>query len=105
MATFVDILQSEDWLTEHAKEFAKEKVDAMSKKIGYPNYLDDLKLVDNDYKTYIVYDGNYYKTKFQFYHMYQKDILERIIKKVDRERWVAGAALVKCFFTVQIRMR
>ncbi|VIO93997.1 Uncharacterized protein BM_BM7805 [Brugia malayi] len=99
MATFVDILQSEDWLTEHAKEFAKEKVDAMSKKIGYPNYLDDSKLVDNDYKTYIVYDGDYYKTKFQFYHMYQKDILERIVKKVDRERWVAGAALVNAFYS------
>lgn len=26
MAAFVDMLQTEDWLTEHAKEFAKEKV-------------------------------------------------------------------------------
>lgn len=60
----------------------------MSKKIGYPNYLDDSRLVDNDYKDYIVYNGNYYKTKFQFYHMYQKDILERIIEEVDRERYI-----------------
>ncbi|KAL3993800.1 Neprilysin-2 [Acanthocheilonema viteae] len=99
MAAFVDMLQTEDWLTERAKEFAKEKVDAMSKKIGYPNYLDDSKLVDNDYKDYIVYDNNYYKTKFQFYQMYQKDVLERIVEKVDRERWVAGAALVNAFYS------
>ncbi|VDM93643.1 unnamed protein product [Onchocerca ochengi] len=99
MAAFVDMLESEDWLTERAKGFAKEKIDAMNKKIGYPNYLDNSKLVDNEYKNYIVHDGNYYKTKFQFYHMYQKDTLERITKKVDRERWVAGAALVNAFYS------
>uniref|UniRef100_A0A915PRS5 Uncharacterized protein n=1 Tax=Setaria digitata TaxID=48799 RepID=A0A915PRS5_9BILA len=99
MSAFVDMLQSEDWLTEHAKEFAKEKVDAMNKKIGYPDYLDDSKLVDTEYKDYIVYDGDYYKTKFQFYQMHQKDVLERITEKVDRERWVAGAALVNAFYS------
>lgn len=58
----------------------------MSRKIGYPDYLNDSAAVDNEYKHYIVYDGNYYETKFQFYEMYQKDILQRITEKVDRER-------------------
>lgn len=31
MEAFVDMLQSEDWLTEHAKEFAKEKVPSILK--------------------------------------------------------------------------
>lgn len=60
----------------------------MSRKIGYPDFLNDSKSVDNEYKNYIVYDGDYYKTKFQFYEMYQKDILERITEKVDRERFL-----------------
>lgn len=66
----------------------------MSKKIGYPSYLDDSKLVDNDYKDYVIYDGNYYKTKFQFYHMYQKNILKRVIEKVDRERYSTELRLI-----------
>ena len=84
----------------------------MSQKIGYPDYLNDSNAVDAEYKRYVVYDSDYYRTKFQFYEMYQKDILERIRMPVDRERldhelnplfnnsqtdifrWVAGAALV-----------
>ena len=54
---------------------------------------------DLEYARYIVYEGDYYKTKFQFYEMYQKDILERIRLPVDRDRWVAGAALVNAFYS------
>ncbi|VDO96879.1 unnamed protein product [Heligmosomoides polygyrus] len=46
-----------------------------------------------------VFDGGYYKTKFQFYEQYQRDVLERISQPVDRERWVAGAALVNAFYS------
>lgn len=59
----------------------------MNKKIGYPDYLDHSKLVDNDYKDYTIDEGNYYNTKFQFYRMFQKNTLQRITKKVDRERY------------------
>ena len=59
----------------------------MNKKIGYPDYLNDSKLVDVEYKRYQVFEYDYYKTKFQFYEMYQKDILERIRLQVDRERF------------------
>jgi predicted metalloendopeptidase len=61
-----------------------------------------------------VVDGDYYRTKFTFYNMYQQDVLERISVPVDRERyincshlfsflcvfrWVAGAALVNAFYS------
>jgi hypothetical protein len=36
--------------------------------------------------SYFVYEADYYQTKFQFYEMYQKDILERIRMPVDRNR-------------------
>lgn len=58
----------------------------MNKKIGYPDYLNDSKLVDAEYKRYKVFVDDYYSTKFQFYEMYQRDILERIRLPVDRER-------------------
>lgn len=58
----------------------------MNQKIGYPDYLNDSSSVDTEYKRYVVYENNYYRTKFQFYEMYQKDILERIRLPVDRER-------------------
>ena len=38
--------------------------------------------------TFQVYKGGYYKTKFQFYEQYQRDVLERINQPVDRERYV-----------------
>lgn len=75
------------------------KVHTMNQKIGYPDYLNDSKAVDVEYKRYVLYPGDYYRTKFQFYEMYQKDILERIRMPVDRERWVAGAALVNAFYS------
>lgn len=71
----------------------------MNQKIGYPDYLNDSKAVDAEYKRYVLYPHDYYRTKFQFYEMYQKDILERIRMPVDRERWVAGAALVNAFYS------
>ncbi|KHJ99655.1 hypothetical protein OESDEN_00372 [Oesophagostomum dentatum] len=90
MEAFVDLLVSEDWLTEETKEFAKQKVRTMKQKIGYPDYLNDSKSVDHEYRLFqvkvVVYEGGYYKTKFQFYEQYQRDVLERIAQPVDRER-------------------
>uniref|UniRef100_A0A1I7XUK0 Peptidase_M13 domain-containing protein n=1 Tax=Heterorhabditis bacteriophora TaxID=37862 RepID=A0A1I7XUK0_HETBA len=71
----------------------------MKQKIGYPDYLNDSRSVDYEYRMFKVYDGGYYKTKFQFYEQYQRDVLERIAQPVDRERWVAGAALVNAFYS------
>uniref|UniRef100_A0A0K0EV78 Phosphate-regulating neutral endopeptidase (inferred by orthology to a human protein) n=1 Tax=Strongyloides venezuelensis TaxID=75913 RepID=A0A0K0EV78_STRVS len=99
MESFVELLESEDWLSEETKDFAKIKVRSMSQKIGYPDYLNDTKAVDKEYEHYKVFHGDYYRTKFQFYEMYQHDALERIKLPVDRERWVAGAALVNAFYS------
>ncbi|TMS35769.1 hypothetical protein L596_003092 [Steinernema carpocapsae] len=99
MEAFVELLESEDWLTHKTKAFAKLKIRTMNQKIGYPDYLNDSAAVDKEYQHYIVFDNDYYRTKFQFYEMYQKDILERIVQPVDRERWVAGAALVNAFYS------
>uniref|UniRef100_A0A0K0D9J7 Peptidase_M13_N domain-containing protein n=1 Tax=Angiostrongylus cantonensis TaxID=6313 RepID=A0A0K0D9J7_ANGCA len=87
MEAFVDLLVSEDWLTEETKEFAKQKVHTMKQKIGYPDYLNNSESVDYEYRMFKVYDGGYYKTKFQFYEQYQRDVLERIAQPVDRERY------------------
>ncbi|KAK0395996.1 hypothetical protein QR680_001524 [Steinernema hermaphroditum] len=99
MEAFLELLQSEDWLTPKTKDFAKLKIQTMNQKIGYPDYLNDSAAVDREYRHYVVFEGDYYRTKFQFYEMYQKDILERIRLPVDRERWVAGAALVNAFYS------
>ncbi|KAF8363799.1 nep-2 [Pristionchus pacificus] len=86
MEAFTDLLESEDWLTPETKAFAKQKVQTMKQKIGYPDYLNDSGAVDVEYNSFIVYPGDYYRTKFKFYEMYQKDVLERIVQAVDRER-------------------
>ncbi|CAI2347107.1 unnamed protein product [Caenorhabditis sp. 36 PRJEB53466] len=99
MESFVDLLVSEDWLTQETKQFAKQKVNEMKRKIGYPDYLNDPAAVNLEYRTFTVYPGHYYKTKFSFYEQYQRDVLERITEPVDRERWVAGAALVNAFYS------
>ncbi|RCN35011.1 hypothetical protein ANCCAN_19142 [Ancylostoma caninum] len=65
---------------------ANLRVRTMKQKIGYPDYLNDSKSVDHEYRMFQVYDGGYYKTKFQFYEQYQRDVLERIAQPVDRER-------------------
>ena len=65
----------------------------MKQKIGYPDYLNDSNAVDREYRLFEVVDGDYYKTKFQFYEMYQTDVLERISVPVDRERYA-----INCLF-------
>ncbi|KAI3413451.1 NEDD8 protease Nep2 [Globodera pallida] len=99
MEAFVELLDEEDWLTAETKAFAKQKIKTMHQKIGYPDYLENLTAVNAEYERYIVSEADYYKTKFQFYDMYQRDILERIRMSVDRNRWVAGAALVNAFYS------
>ncbi|KAL3101001.1 hypothetical protein niasHS_001461 [Heterodera schachtii] len=99
MEAFVELLDEEDWLTAETKAFAKEKIKTMHQKIGYPDYLENLTAVNAEYERYIVSETDYYRTKFQFYEMYQRDILERIRMPVDRNRWVAGAALVNAFYS------
>ncbi|CAK5079861.1 unnamed protein product [Meloidogyne enterolobii] len=99
MEAFVELLDEEEWLTGETKAYAKQKIKTMHQKIGYPDYLENNTAVNKEYERYIVYESDYYKTKFQFYEMYQKDILEKIRMPVDRNRWVAGAALVNAFYS------
>lgn len=73
MEAFVELLNEEDWLTAETKAFAKQKINSMSQKIGYPDYLNDSSAVDVEYKRYSVFDNDYYKTKFMvFYQMVYK---------------------------------
>uniref|UniRef100_A0A914KXX2 Peptidase M13 N-terminal domain-containing protein n=1 Tax=Meloidogyne incognita TaxID=6306 RepID=A0A914KXX2_MELIC len=90
MEAFVELLDEEEWLTGETKAYAKQKIKTMHQKIGYPDYLENNTAVNKEYERYIVYESDYYKTKFQFYEMYQKDILEKIRMPVDRNRYSLG---------------
>jgi predicted metalloendopeptidase len=54
MEAFVELLESEDWLTPETKAFAKQKVHTMKQKIGYPDYLNDSNAVDLEYRLFQV---------------------------------------------------
>ncbi|KAK6056273.1 hypothetical protein COOONC_06221, partial [Cooperia oncophora] len=121
MEAFVDLLVSEDWLTEETKKFGlterlaytiyifaetlqftcRAAQYASEAENGYPDTLKRASRaqVDHEYRLFKVYDGGYYKTKFQFYEQYQRDVLERDGPASDENIWVAGAALVNAFYS------
>lgn len=58
----------------------------MNRKIGYPDYLNNISAVDEEYEGYKVYEQNFFRTKYNFIEAYQKDILRRINTRVRRDR-------------------
>ncbi|VDD93410.1 unnamed protein product [Enterobius vermicularis] len=86
MQAFSEMLQSEEWISKETKKFAQEKVTAMNRKIGYPDYLNNISAVDEEYEGYKVYEQNFFRTKYNFIEAYQKDILRRINTRVRRDR-------------------
>ena len=64
------------------------QIDVMNRKIGFPDYLSNFSAVDEEYERFEVSDGDYYKTKFNFFEVFQKDFLGRVFTKVNREKSV-----------------
>jgi predicted metalloendopeptidase len=81
-------LEHEPWLSDATKIVANEKITSMEVKIGFPDFLNNVTLVDEMYSSYEITPNNYFRTKFQFCERQQQESLSKLGKKVDRKKWV-----------------
>lgn len=99
MDSFHTILEEEDWLTPETKEVAADKIQAIDRKVGYPDMLKNTGEIDKLYKTYQTYVGDYFRTKFAASKADQFLELGRLGGPINRTHWVSGAAVVNAFYS------
>jgi hypothetical protein len=56
-------------------------------KIAYPDYYVNLPEVDSIYENYATYDGDFYRSKFNFEHNNNRHSLDQYNFKVNRTKY------------------
>lgn len=98
-AAFVDILPNQKWLDEDTKEACKEKLWAMGEKIGYPKYILDPNLLENEYDGLEIQDGHLLGNILRMKRFEVQKELKKLQRPVNKEKdWYGSPLEVNAFY-------
>uniref|UniRef100_A0A8D0HA55 endothelin-converting enzyme 1 n=1 Tax=Sphenodon punctatus TaxID=8508 RepID=A0A8D0HA55_SPHPU len=80
---FEESLDQLDWMDEMTRQAAKEKADAIYDMIGFPDFILDVKELDD------VYDGvdSFFQNMLNFYNFSAKVMADQLRKPPNRDQW------------------
>ncbi|WAR15723.1 NEP4-like protein [Mya arenaria] len=96
---FNELLSEVDWMDEKTRELAKEKADAMAVQIGYPSYILNDTVLNEEYKHVDFRPDTYFENILENIHGIAISNLEMIHKPVDRNLWSTYPAVVNAFYS------
>ncbi|XP_019622889.1 PREDICTED: endothelin-converting enzyme 1-like isoform X2 [Branchiostoma belcheri] len=92
-------LEEADWMDNQTKTMALEKLSALRRMIGYPDFIKDPAKLDKYYEKMVVTEGDFVSNML----LVQKFDLDRIIgrygKPVDRSEWSMKPAKVNAYYS------
>lgn len=86
---FVKNLKKLDWMDDETRLHVREKVDAISSLIGYPDFILDPIQVNLKYEGLQI-NKNYYENNFQLKAFHAKQNLKLLDRKLDKNRWMTN---------------
>ncbi|CAG5127738.1 unnamed protein product, partial [Candidula unifasciata] len=96
---FYEILNETDWMDEPTKKVAKEKAEAITEKIGYPDYILNDTALNEEYKDVEFYPDKYFEnTIISFRHIVRLN-LKKLREPVDKTKWSTTPAVVNAFYS------
>lgn len=96
---FKDMLEYNDWMDEETKVVAREKCDAITEQVGYPDWI----LVDNDLNDYYVKldvaADEYFENILDYIGWSAEKNMLQLRQPVDKEEWFTGPAIVNAYYS------
>ncbi|XP_066475083.1 neprilysin [Tiliqua scincoides] len=98
--TFIKILDDLTWMDAETKKKAEEKAVAIRERIGYPDeIMKNDTMLNEEYKDLSYKEDEYFQNIIASLKFNQKERLKKLRKKLDKEEWISGAAVVNAFYS------
>ncbi|XP_065172885.1 endothelin-converting enzyme homolog isoform X2 [Atheta coriaria] len=88
-----------DWMDKETREAAEAKADAISDMIGYPDFIQDPKQLDERYKTLEIRGNTFFQNNIKLMQYTLLKNLEKINQPVNKTSWGMSPSTVNAYYT------
>ncbi|XP_043864063.1 neprilysin-4 isoform X1 [Drosophila mojavensis] len=96
---FRDILKTTDWLDQTTKLLAEEKVNAMSLKIGYPDFILNAEELNEKYAGIDIHPDKYFENTLNVLLHTAKMEQAKLHERVNKTNWQTAPAIVNAYYS------
>ncbi|XP_017102244.2 neprilysin-4 isoform X1 [Drosophila bipectinata] len=96
---FRDILKTTDWLDFTTKQLAEEKVNAMSLKIGYPDFILNPTELNNKYAGIEIHPDKYFENTLNVLLHTARTEQAKLHERVNKTNWQTAPAIVNAYYS------
>ncbi|XP_001979401.2 neprilysin-4 isoform X1 [Drosophila erecta] len=96
---FRDILKTTDWLDSTTKQLAEEKVNAMSLKIGYPDFILNPSELNSKYAGIEIHPEKYFENTLNVLLHTAKTEQAKLHERVNKTNWQTAPAIVNAYYS------
>lgn len=97
--TFRDILNETHWLDDETKTLAESKVNRMSLKIGYPDYILDTEKLNEKYADLDIHPEKYFENILNVLRHLTRTEQSKLRETVNRTSWNTAPAVVNAYYS------
>ncbi|KAI3385053.1 hypothetical protein SNEBB_005701 [Seison nebaliae] len=97
--TFKHTIETAQWMEPTDKIVAKEKINAIITKIGYPEYIMNNTELNKEFRRYKFKEEDYFGNIIQNLKIKWTEDLERFSLPVNKKKWVTYPAIVNAFYS------
>ncbi|XP_032446493.1 neprilysin-like [Xiphophorus hellerii] len=99
---FISNLDDLSWMDEETKNAAKDKARAIRARIGYSEDIMNDEYLDNAYKDLSYSGEEYFQNVLQNLEYRTKKQLQKLRRKVNKNDWFFGAAVINAFYSASL---
>lgn len=97
--TFREILNETHWLDDETKVLAESKVNRMSLKIGYPDYILNIDELNQKYADLDIHPDRYFENVLNVLRYLTRIEQNRLRERVNRTAWNTAPAVVNAYYS------
>ncbi|XP_064611411.1 neprilysin-like isoform X2 [Liolophura sinensis] len=97
--SFYELLEEVTWMNDETRRVAKDKAEAISEKIGFPEYIKNNTALDYDFGDLEFDPNKYFENILANIKSMALNNLKKLREPVDRTRWSTTPAVVNAFYS------
>lgn len=97
--SFREILDETEWIDSPTKNVAAQKLNAMSLKIGYPDFILSHQRLDEKYAELQIHPEKYFENTLSILQFLSREEQKKIGQQVNKTQWQTFPAVVNAFYS------
>lgn len=97
--SFHNILNETDWIDESTKKLALKKLESMSLKIGFPDYILNRNKLDEKYASLHISPNKYFENTLNVLKYLNREEQKKVGQSVNKTMWQTTPAVVNAFYS------